>query len=1123
MRKANYRFRFFCKVTIILFTLICSVTAAQAQENWKEKEITLRVSNQPLGKVLEMAAEAAGAKITLQGVTLWNINEPTSIAVKNKPLDKVIGDLIGDQDVRIRFEGDNQIIIEPFEHADNTNVEFNISGQVLDKDTQEPLIGATVLITDGSSKKAGQGARGCITDLDGKFSLRISKKESINISYVGYVTVSKQITRPETNLIIELKPSIEFDEVVITGISRRSKNSFTGNYVEVKGEELRKMNPTSILKGLQFFDPSFKIIENNRSGSDPNAEPDFQIRGDQSLGTTTQLNSMDLMLDNVSSRPNTPLFVLDGFIVPMSRILDMDPERVENITILKDAAATSVYGSRAANGVVVVESKVAPDGALSVSYNGTMTIQTPDLTDYNMMNAKDKLDTEWRAGLYDPTDASDMNLYNKYLRNVLGGVDTYWLSKPLRTAIQHRHSASVAGGTDVFRYSLDLNLAMQPGVMKESSNQTKGVNFNMTYLKNNFTMRASINLSESDSKNSPYGSFSQYTRLNPYYIPVNEDGSQKKVLDNNVVSGQSRIITNPLYDATVGIKDVSKSLSIAANLSLEYSILKNLRITEQLSYTRGMAGTDRFLPADHTSFELEDDLTRKGSYFKSTGNMSSWSSNLGINYNLVVGKHLFSAFGNWTISEDRNDYVNLSATGYPDKHMDEFIFGNKMETSMNGIGTENISRSIGLIGQLSYSYDNRYSLDANISGEASSRYANHELVPFWSVGARWNAHNEKWLSGYVSNLVFRGSYGVTGEQNFSPADAIEYYSYSGSMKPYQSFPVLGALLQALNNTKLSWAQTHNTSVAVDFGFWKNRINVSFNYYNNITKQLLTSYDLAPSTGFTTMVMNAGELQNRGFDATVNIIAIQNLRKEFFWTINANANHNKNKIRKLSEYLKKVNEAQMSSKEAPLPQFREGQSTTTLYVVRSLGVDPVTGKEVYLKRDGSKTFVWDANDKVPVGDTNPIISGTLSTSINWKDLSCTLGFTYKYGGIVYNQTLVDKIENQNVAYNLDYRAGQGRWEKPGDVTSYVKFSPTGTNTPASTRFIMDDDEIRFATINVGYRMRSDKFKFLNRVAIDALALNFTTNDIARISRIKMERGLDYPFARSYTLSLSVIFK
>ena len=1122
MRKAVFNLRFFCKISLVAIMLLCSMTAAHAQSSGelKNKPVTLRVSNQPLGKVLEMVAEAADAKITLQNVSLWNINKPTTLAVKDKPLDKVLGELVGDQNVIIRYEDNNRIIIEPDTFTESDNTLLTVSGLVLDDDTQEPLIGATVLITDGTGKS--NGARGGMTDLDGKFSLRLHKNESISVSYVGYNPVSKQIVKNENNLVVKLKPSIELDDVVVTGISRRSKNSFTGNYVEVKGDDLRKMSPTNILKGLQFFDPSFKIIENNNAGSDPNAEPDFQIRGDQSLGSKS-MNSMDLMLDNVSSRPNTPLFVLDGFTVPLSRILDLDPERVENITILKDAAATSVYGSRAANGVVVVETKVAPDGALSVSYNGTTTVQTPDLTDYNMMDAATKLNTEWRAGLYDPHNAAHMNLYNKYRRNVLGGVNTYWLSKPLRTAIQHRHSVSVAGGTEAFRYSLDVNASIQPGVMKESENQTKGVNFNMTYLKEKFTMRANVGLSESDSKNSPYGSFSQYTRLNPYYIPLDANGQQMKVLDNNTVSGQSKVITNPLYDATVGIKDMSNSLSVTTSLSLEYLLLKNLRITEQFSYTRGMAGTDQFYPADHTRFELEDDLTRKGSYNKSSGNMSSWSSNLGVNYNLVLKKHLFSVFANWTISEDKNNYVNLSATGYPDKHMDDFIFGNKMETNMSNIGTENISRSIGLIGQFSYSYDNRYSVDFNISGEASSRYAKHDLVPFWSVGGRWNAHNEKWLQGYLSNLVFRASYGVTGEQNFSPSDAIEYYTFSGTMRPYSSFPVLGALLSGLNNAELGWAKTHNTSLSVDFGFWKNRVNVTFNYYNNITKELLTSYDLAPSTGFPTMVMNAGELQNRGFDVSLNVIAVQNLRKQFFWTITANANSNRNKIRKLSDYLKKVNEEQMKSAAAPLPQYREGESTTTLYVVRSLGVDPVTGKEVYLKRDGTKTFVWSANDKVPVGDTNPKISGTVSTNINWKDFSCSLGFTYKYGGVVYNQTLVDKIENQNVAYNLDRRAGQGRWEKPGDVKPYVGFSPTGANTPASTRFIMDDNEIRFATLNVGYRLTGENFKFLRKANIDVLALNFTTNDIARISPIRMERGLDYPFARSYTFSLSFMFR
>lgn len=1112
-------------VILMAFIHLTAGNSVQAQnradDSWKDSKITLRVSNESLGHILNMVAEKANATLVLQGVSIVGINDASQLNVKDMPLDKVFGQLLKGQNVRVRYESGRQIIIEPNELTPKGEdaESFMIEGVVMAGDTKETLIGATIAITDGT--QAESGAAGCITNIDGKFSLRIKRKASIRVSYIGYESQSLQIMHADRDMKIVLKPGgVNMDEVVVTGISKRSKTSFTGNYVTVKGEQLRKMNPNNLLKSLQFFDPSFKVLENNSAGSNPNAQPEFQMRGDQSLGLNAKPGSMDLLLDNVSSRPNTPLFVLDGFIVPISRILSLDPERVENITILKDAAATSIYGSKASNGVVVVETKVAPDGALTINYSGNLVIETPDLTDYNMMNARQKLQTEWEAGVYDPNNAISMNEYNRYLRNVLGGVNTYWLSQPLRTAIQHRHSLSAAGGTDLFRYTLDLNAGFTPGVMKDSQNNNKSVNFSMTYRKDNISVGATINLTESYQQNSPYGDFSSYTRLNPYYPTKNANGEYEQILDNYKGSGSNTIV-NPLYNATIGIKDKARNLTIASTLNLEYQATKNLRFSEQLSYTRGMARTEQFLPAEHTKFATETDVTLKGEFSKSTGEMTSWSSNFGVNWNLPVDKHLFSLFGNWTISEDKSDYVNLHATGYPDVHMNDFIFGNKMDEHPSG--TESISRQMGLIGTFSYSYDNRYSFDFNISGEMSSRYAEHELTPFWSTGVRWNAHEEKWLQGRISNLVLRATYGITGEQNFSPSDAIEYYTFTGSMKPYTSFPMVGALLAGLNNPNLKWAKTDNLSIGVDVGFWNNRINATFNYYNNITRQLLTNYDLAPSTGFDSQVINAGELQNRGFDASLNVIAYQNIQKGMNWTINVNANHNKNKIRKVSDYLRKMNEEALKSKDAPLPVYQEGQSTTTYYAVRSLGIDPVTGKEVFLTRDGKKTFTWNAIDKVPVGDTNPDVSGTISSNFTWKDLSVGVGFSYKWGGIVYNQTLVDKIENSNIAYNLDKRANSSRWHQPGDVVRFKKFDVNGSETPASTRFIMDDNELKLATFNVGYRFNEDKYNFLRRLSINVLSLNFTTNDLFRISPIRMERGLEYPFARSYTLSMSIIFK
>ncbi len=1110
----------------MLFALMpCSLYAQGTPESsWKDTPVTLRKSNIPLGNMLELVARAAGATIEFKDVSLVGIDKPTTLNVTKRPLDKIIGDLIGDQNVLVTYGEGRHIIISAYQQTkvagESRKDECFLHGIVQDKKTAEPLTGATIVITDGSTTTVV--TQGCVTDVNGKFEIKVPRKASIRISYLGYKTISLQVLKSSSDMKINLESdgAINMDEVVVTGISKRSKSSFTGNYVEVSGEKLRQLNPNNFLKGLQFFDPSFKVMENNSLGSDPNAQPEFRMRGDQSLGAMSSANTMDLMLDNVSSKPNTPLFVLDGFIVPMSRILQLDPQRIENVTILKDAAATAIYGSRASNGVIVIETRVAPDGALSVSYNGGFTVMAPDLTDYNLMTASEKLEMERMAGVYSESSATAMNRYNQLRRNVLAGVDTYWLSKPLRTAYQHRHSLSAAGGTELFRYSLDLNTTFSPGVMKGSANNTKSVNFSMTYRKQKVTIGASINLAETDGHNSPYGSFSEYSRINPYYRPYDDNGKILQDLDN-YIGASSVLIANPLYNANVGIKDLTNNTNIASSLNLEYRLFENLRITEQLSYTRGIARAEQFLPANHTSFINELDKTLKGSYTKNTGESTSWSSNFGVNWNQPLRKHLISVFGNWNVQENRSNYVNLSATGYPDSHMDDFIFGNKM--SRNPGGSENIARSMALIGQLSYSYDMRYSADFNVSGEINSSYARHSLTPFWSVGARWNAYREKFLEGRVSNLVLRATYGVTGSQNFSPADAIEYYTFSGTMRPYVSFPMLGAVLSRLNNPNLKWAKTDNLGFGMDLGFWKNRVNMSFNYYNNITRQLLTTYDLAPSTGFDSQIINAGELQNQGFDATLNVIVLQNIRKQIYWTVAVGLNHNRNKIRKISDFLRKMNEKQLASKNAPLPVYQEGKSTTTYYAVRSLGIDPQTGKEVFLTRDNQKTFVWDSADKVPVGDTNPDASGTFSSSLNWKDFSANLGFTYKWGGIVYNQTLVDKIENSNIAYNLDRRAAKDRWQKPGDVTRYKRIDLNGSQTPASTRFIMNDNEVKLASLSLGYRFNAEKYNFMKGFNLQALNVSFTTNDLFRISTVRMERGLSYPFARSFNFTISAIFK
>lgn len=322
--------------TSLGMTYTVSAQDIDRERAYKNERISVRISNEPLSTIIERVAAQAKVKIYLQGVTLIGIDRPTTVNENDKTLDEILRELLKGQNVRLRYEIGRTIYVEPADEEDGEFAMMPVQGFVRGSDAPEGLIGATVVITDGSGNSTGMG---CVTNADGKFSINVPRKQSIKVSFIGYKSKSVQILKPETALEITLNANtVDMDQVVVTGISKRSKSSFTGNYVTVKGDELRRVSPTNILRGLQFYDPSFRIVENNQTGSDPNAQMDFRIRGDQSLGINTEASSMDLMLDNVSSRPNVPLFVLNGFTVPISRILSLDPERVESITILKDAA-----------------------------------------------------------------------------------------------------------------------------------------------------------------------------------------------------------------------------------------------------------------------------------------------------------------------------------------------------------------------------------------------------------------------------------------------------------------------------------------------------------------------------------------------------------------------------------------------------------------------------------------------------------------------------------------------------------------------------------------------------------------------------------------------------------------
>lgn len=1110
-----------CCPFLILILLLGVTMKGYAGEGdgYRHKLIDLEVTELNLDKVLDRISHLVGVRFFYNHSVL-DLKKKLTVSLKECPLEEVLKNILKDQSVILEYLQNRTIVIKPDIQIDKSQIiARKVDGKVIDATTGSPLPGATVIMAEHQTM-------GVVTDSEGRFSITVLQDvTALVVTFVGYESVAFRLgsDKEGKNVVIELTPkSVEMEDVVVTGMAPRKVESFSGSYVSVKGDVLKKLNPNNLLQALQLFDPSFRIVENNQQGSNPNALPEFRMRGDVQLGQSGG-SDLDILLGDYSTRPNMPLFILDGFESTLQRIVDIDPERVESVTILKDAAATAIYGSKAANGVVVFETKQPMAGALNISYSTNIGITVPDLTDYNLMNAAEKLQFEFDAGLYTLTNADHMNYYNHYKEEVLRGVNTYWLSAPLRTAFLHRHTLSMQGGDKSFRYSLSANYGSQPGVMKESERQNLGLGFNIHYRRKKWNIANNLHLNTTKGFNTPYGDFSEYAKLNPYYRMRDEEGNYIKILDLKFMGmGTNKAtIANPLYNTQFPYKNQTKNFDITDNFSIECQVLENLRVSAQASFTKGTARSEIFKSMNHTSF-AEKEITNRGSYNKNDAGSFSWSANASINYNLSLNKHLLSFMARYQMDEKQNDGVNLSATGFPNDEMTDFLFAYEMDNRVSG--SESTSRSLGVLGQVSYMFDMRFSADFSIRGDLSSRFGTEtKMAPFWSVGARWNLHRETWLKNtFVSNLVVRGSYGVTGSQSYSAYQAVESYTFDNLLFPYLSSDVIGAELMGFGNPDLGWSKTRNRSVALEVSFWENRLSANVNYYNDLTENLLLDYTLAPSAGFTGIKMNAGEVSNQGVDVRLSVTPVRDYGRGILWSITWNGSHNRNEIKKISNVIRVMNQRNMNSSGAPQPIYQEGRSTTMLYAVRSLGIDPGSGKEVFLDLNDNKTYEWNAAYKVPVGDTEPKLRGSVSSSFSWKGLSVALGCSYQLGAWRYNSTMVSKIENTTVGNNVDRRAAQDRWRQVGDVTRYKAIKLTGQSTESSTRFVQRFKEFKCNSLSLGYRLEQKNFKFLRSCKISSLSLNTAFNDIFRFSTVKEERGLSYPFARSFNLSVSILF-
>ena len=919
----------------------------------QQKLVNLKVVAESLSNVLMQIKDQTGVKILYNENLLKNY-ENINLDLNNVEVEEALRQVLAN--TRFEYEvTDGVIVVKEKKNSFPQQKTVRIQGKVSDEDGA-PLPGVTVLIKGTTL--------GTATDMDGKYSLSVPEGNYILLfTMVGMKTQEVTLkNQTELNIIMQHETS-EMDEVVITGYFNQAKNSFTGAARTITAEELQAGGNQNILSALQNIDPSFVKLENNQLGSNPNAIPDFQIRG---------AGSISGMRDEYSGNPNMPVFIVDGFETTAEKVFDMDPYRVATITLLKDAAATAIYGSRASNGVVVITTTAPASGKMAVSYNGDATFYMADLSAYNLCNPEEKLELEVLAGLYDVEKKQYFNYgskfadqavmqraYNWRLANIREGVNTYWLDKPLNSlTVAHKHSLRLDGGNDYIRYAMEVNYNNTPGVMKESGRERLGLGLELQYIYKNLTFRNQLNYSRVKATNSPYGSFSEYTRLNPYVKYKDEDGNyiyELEAEDRRSNTGSYKFfIYNPLYNTTLDVRDESRYNDLTNLFGIDWQIIEGLRLKGSFSFTLQNTSADVFKPAKHTDFATYtgDDFDRRGSYSASRGDVFDYDASLVLSYFWQANKHVINANLGWNAKQSRTKEFSVMAEGFPNERLDYISFATQYQKNGSPSGNEYTSRLVGFLGNLNYSWDERYLFDLSFREDASSQFgADKRWAPFWSAGLGWNLHNEHFMEGvdWLQQFKIRGSYGLTGSQNYDPYQAITTYEYLTQDRYHFA---VGAIAKAMGNRNLAWQRTWQQNYGLDLTLWKNRIDISADYYIKTSKDVLTAVTLAPSLGFSSYMDNLGEVENRGYELSLRATLIRDQSKKIFWSVNGSAIHNKNKLLKISNALKAYNETsdseldkepntdgKKSEVNRPRVRYVEGASMNSIWVNHSLGIDP----------------------------------------------------------------------------------------------------------------------------------------------------------------------------------------
>lgn len=916
-----------------------------------------------------------------------------------------------------------------------------VTGKVATRQNGSPLSGATIQVKGTQVTTVARD--------NGTFSITVpSGKNTLQVSFAGYKSVEVDLSKAASILLEE--GSNEISEVIVTGYRAAQKKSFAGSASVVKGAEIAAVPIASFDQALQGRTPGLILRANS---GQPGSSGSAIIRGRGSINGSTE-----------------PIYIVDGIQIAAADFSQLNPNDIENVSVLKDAVATSLYGSRGGNGVIVVTTKRGNAGKPRMevdAYTGWSSL--PNFNGIRLMNTNEKIDYELRRG------GTSLAFYTAVQIDSLRKIETDWFKELTRTARTYSVNASAAGGSEKMKYFASVNYFTQEGTIINTGFDRITGRFNISQEVGNFSFGLNATGTVSNFKNTSETNTSIGAPLNaglwtnPYERPL-VNGRYSSA--GNFVAGGTTftrprvsetfqpIPTTELFWNTNNSIDLRTVVSANAEYKLPFVKGLSVRTVYGIDYRQNDA--DRFVDRRSYSGGFNPRPTsgqfsnfRTSSYARAFAKSQRVTSTTSLNY--------VNSFGDHTV--DAGLYYETVDQKTRDNSRTVFIlespFQNEAGATINAdliprITAGGIQASLAsYFGLFNYGYKNRYFLSANIRRDGSSRFgADKRFATFGGVGASWIISDEKFFGSNTSNwlnlLKFKVSYGTVGNQ-----EGIGAYEAQGTVGGRLYNAGQGTSITSLENRDLQWESRTKFNTGFEFGFFKNRLTGALEYYSETTDNLFLPTELSRTTGFNTLTTNIGAVRNRGVEFSANYDIIKN--RDWRVAVNANITFNNNQIVKLTD-----RDTIVSGIVARI----KGKPIQSIFLVESAGVNPANGNALYRKLDGTTTETYNQNDRTIVGNSDPTFFGGFGWDVAYKGLAFNAQFSYFGGQKAYNNER-NNIENPD--YYVDNMNADllTEWQKPGDITNIPR--PGNVFVANTTRFVEDNSFIRLRAVTLSYTL------------------------------------------------------